>query len=100
VFRGIKYNLYISCKSCNSIAAKFLKSEVIEYPTYTSTGQKKLDYKCLACGHISSTYVTLPMLTRSSSSSSGGSFGSSSFGSSSSSFGGGSSGGGGATSSW
>ena len=96
-FRGRKYAVYSACPTCKALACRQTKREVVRKPTYSSSGEELVHFKCLACTVAHTKTSSIPRLTRSSSSS-GGSGGFSS--SSSSSFGGGSSGGGGSTSSW
>ncbi|TXD37480.1 TPM domain-containing protein [Lujinxingia vulgaris] len=95
---------FAACPDCSH---RTLKShhDVIQKPTYTSTGIKEVIVRCAHCDHLSRTRVTLPRLTHASSSSSGGGIsggggGGFSGGGGGGSFGGGSSGGGGAGSSW
>lgn len=95
-FRGRKYAVYSTCPTCNALASRQTKREVVRKPTYSSTGEALVHFECLACSAVFTKSSSIPRLTRSSSSS--GSSGRSS--GSSSSFGGGSSGGGGSTSSW
>lgn len=97
-FRGRKYSVYTACPTCKAMACRQTKREVVRKPTYTSSGEALVHFKCLACAASHTKASSIPRLTRSSSSSGGSSFSSSS--SSSSSFGGGSSGGGGSSSSW
>jgi len=102
-YRDRNYHFYIVCPKCNGLTAKQVNSTVISYPTYTSSGQRKLTFKCEACQYEFYKYVTIPRLERTTSSS-GGSFGgggsSGGGGFGGGSFGGGSSGGGGASSKW
>jgi uncharacterized protein len=78
------------CPQCHYRTVK-VSSETLEYPTYDSTGRKRVTRECRHCKYHSSEIVVLPRRTRSSSS-----------GSSPrrSSFGGGRSSGGGASGSW
>ncbi len=80
------FSKYGACRQCQ---ARTLESDsrIISAATYTTTGQRRIDYHCVHCDHQFYEYATIPMKTRSSSSSS-------------SSFGGGSSSGGGASGSW
>jgi uncharacterized protein len=96
-FKAWQHSLYLSCPSCSSITGKKVGSKIITAATYSHSGSKQIDYKCLACSHTFNKIVTIPRLEHSSSSSSGGGSWSSGGGSS---FGGGSSGGGGSSSSW
>ena len=95
-FRGRKYAVYSTCPTCNALASRQTKRELVRKPTYSSSGEALVHFECLACSAVFTKSSSIPRLTRSSSSS--GSSGRSS--GSSSSFGGGSSGGGGSTSSW
>jgi uncharacterized protein len=90
------------CPTCKKYMT--IRSTVVSAATYSSTGRRRIDYKCTACDYKNTRYEVIPRLTRStSSSSSSSSYSSYSSGSSysssssSSSFGGGSSGGGGAS---
>ena len=96
-FRGRKYAVYSTCPTCNALACRQTKREVVRKPTYSSSGEALVHFECLACSAVFTKSSSIPQLTHSSSSSGGSSFSSSSGGSS---FGGGSSGGGGSTSSW
>ncbi len=104
-FRDRNYNFYIVCPKCKGLTAKQKGSKVVSYPTYESTGQRKLTFICESCKYEFSKYVTIPRLQRTTtsySSGSSGSFGGGGGGYSGGggSFGGGSSGGGGSSSSW
>jgi|GEM_PF-452794 len=109
-FKNWRYNFYAKCTKCGSIACKQTGSQVVSHPTYTSTGTRRLDFKCLACGYTYHKEQTIPRKVRTTSSSyssssysSSSSYTTSSYSSSSSSsssFGGGSFGSSGSTSSW
>jgi len=91
-YKGINSWNYKECSHCGLQLLKKTKHEVINRPTYTSSGLNIDTYTCQHCGYTKKERVVVPRLERSSSSSSGGSHGGS--------FGGGHSGGGGATGRW
>lgn len=92
---------YTACPECKNKTYSAEKSVTLRRATYTSTGLRRVTYKCKYCNYKNQVDVIIPR-KEDSDSSSGSSSSSSSSGSSSSggSFGGGSSGGGGSTSSW
>lgn len=96
-YRGRKYAIYSVCPTCQALACRQTKREVVRKPTYSSSGEALVHFECRACAAIHTKTSSIPRLTRSSSSTGGSGGGSRSGGSS---FGGGSSGGGGSTSSW
>ncbi|MBN1799063.1 MAG: TPM domain-containing protein [Spirochaetales bacterium] len=90
------------CPTCKKYMT--IRSTVVSPASYSSTGRRRIDYKCTACDYKNTRHEVIPRLTRSTSSGSSWSSSSSyssgssySGSSSSSSFGGGSSGGGGAS---
>ena len=60
---------YNRCSSCQAKAARSTSS-VIQSPTYSSTGTKRVNTSCAHCGHQASSIVTIPRLQRSTPSSS------------------------------
>lgn len=82
------FSSYGACRSCNYRTVDS-DSTILEHPTYSSSGLRRVDYNCQHCGDEWSGTEVIPRKERSSSSSS-----------SSSSFGGGSSSGGGGSGSW
>jgi uncharacterized protein len=102
---------YTDCPECNGRTFKEDAPETLRPATRLSTGQARVDGRCVFCNHKDVRYIVLPQLpdpsTSNSSSfgnsgSSGGSFGgfSGGGGSSGGGFGGGSTGGGGASRGW
>jgi len=81
------FTRYGACRTCGYKTLEG-KTTIIEEATYSSTGQKRIDYDCHNCADHYVGFHTIPMKTKSSSSSSSGSSG------------GGSSSGGGASGSW
>ncbi|HEX5726094.1 MAG TPA: hypothetical protein VFX98_11550, partial [Longimicrobiaceae bacterium] len=83
--------LFTSTRECPACRYRTLqvKTQVLEHPTYTSTGRQRITKDCRQCGHHDEDFATLPMKTRpsttSSSSGSRSSFGGSSSSSSGSS---------------
>jgi uncharacterized protein len=93
---------YSRCSSCQAKAVQST-STVIQPPTYSSSGTKRVDTSCAHCGHKASYTMVIPRLERprpATSSSSSSSRSSSSRSSSSRSSGGGSSSRGGASGKW
>lgn len=80
---------YATCPSCQCLAGKKERDEVLVPATHSSTGKGFHHYTCLKCGNKFTVEYVIPMLSDSSSGGGGGG-----------SFGGGSSGGGGSTGSW
>ncbi len=87
---------YSTCKKCAYKTYYKARSKTIKRATTTSSGIKKITYKCKNCNYKKSKTITIPKI----SSNSGSSFSGGSSSGSGSSFGGGSSGGGGAGVSW
>jgi uncharacterized protein len=102
-----RFSSYSRCSSCQTKAVQSTSS-VIESPTYSSSGTRRVDTSCAHCGHQASYTQTIPRLerprpatsSRSSSSWSSSSRSSSSSSSSSRSSGGGRSSRGGASGKW
>jgi uncharacterized protein len=91
---GLYYYNTHKCPQCGKVNL-YIASNVLQYPTYTSEGEKEITRECGNCGFHDTRVVAIGMLTQSSDSDSGSSYSS---GSSSSS--GGHSDGGGASGSW
>ena len=62
-FRDRNYLFYITCVSCGGLTAKQTGSKVVSYPTYTSSGERKLIFKCKSCNHEFYKYVVIPVGT-------------------------------------
>ena len=88
-----------TCPKCREYMD--IRSTVLNPPTYTSTGRRRISYHCPACTYSHQKEEIIPRMTRSSSGAwwggSGGGFSGGSSGGGGFSFGGGSSGGGGAS---
>lgn len=91
-YKGANSSSYQKCNICGLQLMKMTKHEVVQRPTYTSTGLNLDTYTCQHCGYSTTKRIVVPRREKSSSSSGSGRSGGS--------FGGGHSGGGGATGRW
>jgi uncharacterized protein len=100
-----RFSGFTDCQKCHGRTFKEDPQEVIRSPTTFSTGQARVEGRCVSCNYKTVRNIVLPIIVTSTSSggSSGGSFGGGggwSGGGGGGGFGGGSSGGGGASRGW